>query len=104
MLAEKVDTVLTYSPVTIDNSHIQLSDELIELIEELIEAIARNQHELWAKRKISEGPKHETPRLVRYEDLAESEKAYYRESASETLKMILALGGTVTSGHSHPSD
>ena len=32
------------------------------------------------------------PDLVPYEDLTESEKEYYRETAMETIKAIFALG------------
>jgi hypothetical protein len=91
---------MTYRPQPIDNSHIQLSPAL----QELIEMLARNNHELWAKRRMEEGwtygPARDdkaktSPVLVPYEELAESEKQYDRENAIETIRTIIALGGRV---------
>ena len=89
-----------YQPAPLDNSHIQLAKQLTELVE----LLARNNHELWAKRRIAQGWSYgphrsdetkKTPLLVPYEDLPEAEKDYDRENAIETVKTILALGGTV---------
>jgi hypothetical protein len=91
---------MTYQPSPIDTSHIELGPELAALIE----LLARNNHELWARRRIEEGwrwgpqrddGKKETPLLVPYEQLPESEKQYDRDNAIETLKVILALGGKI---------
>lgn len=88
---------MTYRPAPVDNSHIQLGEELSQLIEQL----AYNNHELWAKGRIEEGwrlgpqrndEKKETPVLVPYEQLPENEKEYDRKMAVEVLKTILALG------------
>jgi RyR domain len=88
---------MAYQPVPLDHSHIQLSDELTQLIDRL----GRNNHELWAKQRMEEGwvlgpqrddNKKETPMLVPYDQLPESEKEYDRIMAVETLKTILALG------------
>lgn len=90
----------TYRPRPIDTSGIELGAELLPLIE----LLARNNHELWAQRRMREGwrwgPRRddaskETPLLVPYEELPESEKAYDRDNAAETLKVILALGGRI---------
>lgn len=87
-------------PAPIDNSKIELSAEL----RELVEMLARNNHELWAKGRISEGwtlgpvkdgEKKTTPLLVPYEELPESEKDYDRQNAVETLKTIIGLGWTI---------
>ena len=92
---------MSYQPAPIDNSRIQLSKELTDLVEML----ARNNHDLWAKRRMDEGWRYgphrddfkkETPFLIPYEDLPESEKQFDRDMAIETLKTILALGGSVT--------
>ena len=91
---------MTYRPNPIDNSGIALSTRL----QSLIELLARNNHELWAKRRMEEGwtygpkrddEKKETPVLVPYEDLSESEKEYDRDNAVQTIKTIIALGGRV---------
>jgi class 3 adenylate cyclase len=85
----------------VDNSGIELSKEL----EPLIEWLAENNHELWAKGRVAEGWKlgprrddkvHETPYLIAYNQLQESEKAYDRNMAVETLKSILRFGGKIT--------
>ncbi len=88
---------MKYIPEPIDTNDIELTPELIELTEKL----AKNVHEQWAKMRMDEGwtygpcrnsEKKENPCLVPYEDLPESEKAYDRESAMETIKVLLKLG------------
>jgi hypothetical protein len=88
---------MDYEPTPIDNSQIELSADLLALTE----VLARNNHDLWAKRRINEGwswglqrndSKKQTPLLVPYESLPEGEKDYDRDNALETLKTILALG------------
>jgi class 3 adenylate cyclase len=89
-----------YSPKPIDNSTVELSPGL----NELIDTLARNNHDLWAKGRLEEGwrysrrrdgDKHETPLLVPYDELPESEKEYDRQNAVETLKSIVHFGGNV---------
>ncbi len=86
-----------YTPTPVDTSNIKLPDELLELTEE----IAENVHEIWSVGRISQGwtygekrddVKKETPCLVPYSELPESEKEYDRNTALETLKLIVALG------------
>ena len=86
-----------YNPKPVDTSNIELSDDLLELTEQ----IAENVHEVWAVGRKSEGwtygpvrddEKKETPCLVPYAELSEGEKAYDRNTALETLKLIVALG------------
>lgn len=87
----------TYLPQPVDTSQVELPQELIGLGE----AIAENVHDVWAQGRLSEGwtyghvrddQKKQTPCLVPYSDLPESEKAYDRNTAFETLKFILAKG------------
>ena len=87
----------TYIPKPIDTSDIELSKELLELTEKL----AENTHDVWAVGRMSQGwrcgekrddKKKETPCLVQYDELPESEKEYDRNTALETLKLILKLG------------
>lgn len=86
-----------YNPKPINTKDVKLSDELLELTEK----IAENVHEIWALGRISEGwtygeerndLKKTTPCLVPYSELHENEKDYDRNTAIETLKLIVALG------------
>ena len=67
----------------------------------LTELIAENVHEVWAASRIAQGWTYgpvrddaakQTPCLVPYADLPEVEKAYDRDTAMETLKLIVSLG------------
>lgn len=86
-----------YIPKPIDTSEIKLSKELCELTEQL----AENAHDVWAAGRVAEGwtygerkdsEKKTTPCLVPYGELPESEKEYDRNTALETLKLIIKLG------------
>ncbi len=86
-----------YTPEPVDTKDIILPEELLELTEK----IAENVHDIWAKGRIAEGwtygekrndEKKTTPCLVEYSLLTESEKEYDRNTAIETLKLIVALG------------
>ena len=91
----------SYVPQPMDTSDVQLPQELNELVEKM----ARNVHEVWAQSRISQGwtygpersdaLKHH-PCLVPYEDLPEVEKAYDRDTALGTLKLICKLGFKIT--------
>ena len=87
----------TYTPRPADTSNVQLSEELMQLTEEM----ARNVHDVWAVGRIAEGwswgserndARKENPCLVPYEKLPDSERDYDRNTAIETLKLILSLG------------
>lgn len=87
----------TYIPKPIDTSEVRLPEELLDLAE----TMARNVHEVWAQNRISQGwtyggsrndELHQHPCLVPYEELSEEEKSYDRNTAIETLKLILKLG------------
>ncbi len=86
-----------YIPQPIDTSDIVLSKDLLDLCEKL----AENTHEVWAKSRVAEGwtygnsrndEKKQTPCLVPYSALSESEKEYDRNTAMETLRLIQKLG------------
>ena len=88
---------MSYKPNPIDTSDVKLSKELLKLTE----ALAKNTHDVWAVGRISEGWSYgekrddtnkKTPCLVAYEQLPEVEKDYDRNTALETLKVILKLG------------
>ena len=87
----------TYIPKPLDTSEIELSSDLLDLTEQ----IAKNVHEVWSAGRIAEGWKYgekrddelkQTPCLVPYSDLPEFEKEYDRETALQTLKLVVALG------------
>ena len=87
----------SYKPSPIDTSNIALSDDIKAIAEQL----AKNTHENWALQRMKEGwtygPKRDdslkqTPVMLPYEELSESEKEYDRITSLETLKTIIALG------------
>lgn len=86
-----------YEPYPIHLDDITLDEDLSELQE----AIAENAHEIWAKARTDQGwtygperndQKKETPDMVPYCNLPESEKLYDREMAMQTLKLVKKLG------------
>ena len=86
-----------YQPKPIDTAGVRLPESL----EALTELIAQNVHDIWALGRIREGwvygavkdsVRKTTPLLVPYAELPESEKAYDRDTALETLRLILKLG------------
>lgn len=86
-----------YKPVPLDTGKVELPEEILELAE----LLAANTHENWALGRVSQGwtwgprrddLKKETPCMVPYSDLPESEKEYDRVTAMETLKAIYLLG------------
>ena len=87
----------TYIPKPIDVSDV----ELVEDLSELREAIAENAHEIWARERQAQGwtygahrddAKKETPCMVPYSQLPESEKKFDRDMAMDTLKLLKKLG------------
>lgn len=88
---------MSYNPKPINTSDIVLSDDILALSEKL----AENTHDVWAKTRIEQGWSYgetrndelkQTPCLVSYEELPDSEKEYDRSTALETLKLIIKLG------------
>lgn len=86
-----------YVPNPVDTSRITLPDSILSLTEK----IAENVHEVWAQGRVAEGwtygdvrddAQKKTPCLVPYDALPEIEKDYDRNTAMQTLRLILALG------------
>jgi ryanodine receptor 2 len=86
-----------YVPNPIDTSDVVLPPE----VDSLIEKLAENTHEVWAKNRQKQGwtfgfkrddAKKETPCMLPYEMLDDSEKEYDRATAYETLALICKLG------------
>ena len=92
---------MRYVPNPIDTRTVELSPELLELTEKL----AENVHEQWARKRIEEGWRYgehrdgvlkQTPCLVPYGQLPASEQAYDRETAMETIKVLVKMGYRIT--------
>lgn len=86
-----------YNPKPIDTSAINLPQDLMDLGEQ----IAKNVHDVWAAGRIKDGwtygpvrndANRQHPCLVPYEELSEEEKEYDRNTAQETLRLIMKLG------------
>lgn len=86
-----------YIPQPVDTTDVQLPEELSDLVEQM----AKNVHEVWAQSRIEQGwtwgaersdALKQHPCLVAYENLPEVEKAYDRDTALATLKLICKLG------------
>ena len=86
-----------YVPQPMDTSDIQLPEDLSELVEQM----AKNVHEVWAQSRMEQGwtlgekrsdDLKTHPCLIPYEVLPEVEKAYDRDTALGTLKLITKLG------------
>lgn len=86
-----------YNPKPIDTSNVSLPKEFLALTEK----IAENVHENWSAARIADGwtygkvrddERKTTPCLVPYLELTEGEKEYDRNTAIETLKLIISLG------------
>ena len=88
---------MEYIPKPFDTKEVHIQEDILALSE----LLAKNSHEVWAKERISQGwsygpvrddARKQHPCLISYEELPESEKVYDRNTAIETLKLILALG------------
>lgn len=87
----------TYRPPRIDLSNTCLPDDLTALRE----VLAKHAHDVWATERQSEGwtygPKRddhrlETPDMLPYDSLPESEKDYDRKMATNTIKFLIDMG------------
>ncbi len=85
-----------YKPRPIDTKKIELDDEILKLSE----LLAENTHAVWAETRLKQGWKYgkvrndekkEHPCLVEYDQLSEEEKEFDRNTALETLKLIVKL-------------
>ena len=91
---------MPYEPRPIATEAVSLPEPLRALTERL----AENTHDVWARQRLADGwtlgPRRDDaakthPGLIPYADLSDSERAYDRLTALETLKAILALGYTI---------
>lgn len=90
-----------YNPKPVNTSGIELPEDL----QAQVEALARNNHEVWARARIAEGWKYgaarndarkEHPGMVPYDQLSESEKDIDRGTVLQTLKAAIAMGCDVS--------
>lgn len=88
---------MTYHPHPLDTSSVTLPQELVDLTE----VIAQHAHDIWAQQRCAAGWQYgphrddvrkEHPGLVPYDALDQAEKEYDRNTALETLKVIISLG------------
>lgn len=95
--AEKKTMNKNYIPQPVDTTDVQLPEALSDLVEQM----AQHVHEVWAQSRIEQGwtwgaersdALKQHPCLVAYENLPEEEKAYDRDTALATLKLICKLG------------
>lgn len=81
-----------YDPKPINTDHVVVPEELNECREQ----IAEHVHDHWALTKIEQGKtdatKLEHPDLIPYSELTDDKKAYDRQTADATIKLLLALG------------
>lgn len=86
-----------YTPMPLDISDVELSEDLLILTERL----AKNIHEVWAKSRMDQGwtygptrddARKKHPCLIPYEELPEEEKKYDRNTALGTLKFVIKQG------------
>ena len=87
----------TYTPHPVDLSDVELPDNL----KELREALAENAHDVWAAERQAQGWTYgphrndatkQTPCMLPYSQLPESEKKFDRDMAMNTLKLLTKLG------------
>ena len=87
----------SYNPKPIDLSDVELTEDL----NALREAIAENAHDVWAAERQAQGwsygpqrddTKKQTPCMVAYSELPDSEKKFDRDMAMNTLKLMKKLG------------
>ena len=90
--------------ITVDTSHVELPEELQAVAEQMAEHV----HEVWVAARVAQGwtygperndadKKH--PCLIPYAQLPEEEKAYDRETSTETLKFLMVSGFEIVPKH-----
>ena len=86
-----------YKPNPVDTTAVILPPDILLLAEEM----AQNTHDLWASKRIQEGWRYGAlrsdaerthPGIVPYSELTETEKDYDRQTALETLRLVMKFG------------
>ena len=86
--------MMSYTPKPIDLCGIALSEDLAKDVE----IIAKDVHEVWAKKRIDNGEGEDHPCMVEYEKLPESKKEYGRATVVQNVKMLIHLGYEIKKG------
>lgn len=90
-----------YTPQPVDLNDVQLPEGMDDLVEQL----AEHNHDTWAAQRINDGWTYgptrndelrHHPCLVPYNDLPDSEKEYDRNTSVGAIKLMVALGYTLT--------
>src|SRR5262245_6183416 len=88
---------MTDEPKPLDTAHVTLPDDLLPLTEFL----AKHTHDMLARQRMADGwssgpqrdnPLPQPPCLMSYDALPDAEKAYERQAALETLKILTVRG------------
>ena len=88
---------MKYQPRPLDTSDIVLPDA----VGEVADLLSKNVHEVWAAQKVSDGFSYGERddktlkthhNLVPYEDLSQEDRQYDRNTALETVRVLLKLG------------
>ncbi len=88
---------MSYDPRPPDSDSVAVDENVMRLVETL----ARQVHDTWAHGRLTDGwtwgperddVKRTHPCLVPYEELSEEERAYDRQTALQTIRVLLALG------------
>jgi hypothetical protein len=86
-----------YIPQPVNTGEVELPVNVTEITEQL----AKNAHEIWVQQRIAEGWKYGTERndgqkehpcLVPYGELPDNEKEYDKNTALETIRLLLHFG------------
>ena len=100
---------MSYRPNPLITHQTSIPDFLLPLVERL----AANVHDLWADKRMAEGWTYgpeknvvlkQTPFLVPYDELPETEKETDRLMVRETVKAMLTLGYRVVPPSARPVD
>lgn len=104
-MSAEVAISMMYKPQPIDTSDIELGP-----VGDLTEFLAKQVHEAWSAKRMSEGWTHgperddskkQAPGLVPYEELSEAEKDYDRTTLTQTLKLVLSKGYRIVPPDDH---
>ena len=88
---------MKYKPEPMNTSAITLPPE----VSGLADFLSKNVHEVWAAQKVQDGYTYGPtdskvlkthPNLVPYEQLSEADREYDRNTALETIKVLIKLG------------
>lgn len=92
-LFENFESIITTIHKDVRATH-QKCQEEIDNINTL--SISKQEKEGWTFGEVKDSVKKTTPLLVPYSELEENEKEYDRQTALETIKLIVSLGYSIT--------